>query len=417
MSSNDEPLEPETATMVIIEGIQVVVPSVPLDKLKESDVLDDNIDLGIINEKQPFFAFRSFTFANGESLDDEQFHYVIISKKFSYNFFSLICFLTYSAMRIIQYLMKRLKDTIDASIRIIVNENNPEIGTFNNANCSIVKTKNTDEIILKALSEMNIPGIPKIIAYEIDGDETTIALQPVVKYNFKNFDAQNFLRKTIETLSSLFKYGYVHGSIRHDSFFADVDGNPLIGGIENTAHPSIDEEERAKDIYSIKEVLSLYPIKDYLLDDLLSEMGLDDYRERPTPSEILRHPFFISGLQKLNIISHASEFLQSKKAREKQLLQIFESQSRYIIGLNWMNFLNKELVDEATKHCDYSGESIADLIRFMRNKWAHSPTLPKSGNDKAERVSADEYFAFFHNLYPNLFLYLYYFIDKYEVLN
>ena len=73
--------------------------------------------------------------------------------------------------------------------------------------------------------------------------------------------------------------------------------------------------------------------------------------------------------------------------------------------------VDRELVRDASyKIGFYSGASTSDLIRLIRNKWQHPATAPSL----AYLQNPDEYFKYFHELFPNLFLYTYYFYDMYK---
>lgn len=79
-----------------------------------------------------------------------------------------------------------------------------------------------------------------------------------------------------------------------------------------------------------------------------------------------------------------------------------------------MKGLDPSLLSEAMKFSAYSGDSLADLVRFIRNKWVHSPKNIQDDQNSVTNISKTpgSYFQYFHEKYPNLFLYLYYFLDN-----
>ena len=227
-------------------------------------------------------------------------------------------------------------------------------------------------------------------------------------------------------LQSLFRNGLVHGSITKDTIYIGNSNEPLFGGYEKSIRKSTSIIDQANDILSIAKIINdqinnsnlseyvdnndEYP----LLADLLYEMMLDDPEERPTPQEVLNHPLFLSGLQKMNIFMHASDFLMSPQANDRKLQTLFDQNYEKVIGSNWMRTVDFKLVNDALKSADYSEHSIVDLVRFIRNKYVHPLKLPDDDPIMSIFVDQNTYFSYFHKLYPNLFLYTYYFIDKYE---
>ena len=156
---------------------------------------------------------------------------------------------------------------------------------------------------------------------------------------------------------------------------------------------------------------------DYKNKENFEDVDTDEEAEEiPTPDEVLSHPFFFSSVQKLDLIIHASNFLLSKDSRTGRYIQLFNAHSAEIVGDNWMHFLDSHLLQDAINHTDYKGEFASELVRFIRNKWIHSPVMPNGAKCCSSLQDADEYFNYFNTRFPNLFLYTYYFIDRYDRL-
>lgn len=345
-----------------------------------------------------------------------RFHFPFISS-------TVILSITFIAIQSINFLITKLLDAEGAHVKITSKSETAYIssGTYSGVPCTVVRIpyNNRNLQIVDNIKDFTIPGTAKYKGSEIHDNYILIAYQTLTPYNFDNFDILVFLRKTMETLLNLFKNGYVHGSINLDCIYVDQDGLPLIGGFEKSCHKSEDDEERAADIQAVGRLIAevLKDGTDPLIIDLLNEMNSNNYIERPTPIEVLRHPFFFSGLQKVNMFLRGSDFLQSTEVRRTGKLQKFEDYRTQVVGGNWMSTLDSSLLTEAMKHCAYSGDSLADLVRFIRNKWVHSPkNLPPDQNTNMNNIcrTPESYFQYFHLKYPNLFLYLYYFLDSYD---
>lgn len=241
---------------------------------------------------------------------------------------------------------------------------------------------------------------------------------------------QSFLKRTMIVLSTLFKNGFVHGEINTDCIYSDSDGEPLLGGFEKKCHASKSQEEHEADILSVAQliyqvisqkckdklktdIINLFDVKnliasfDPILYDLLEEMTCTDFNDRPTAEEVLLHPFFFTTSQKMKLLSHAKDFLEKKK--NSIIYNIFNEKSSHISGENWTFYIDQRLLNEATMRSEYNGQLTSELVRFVRNKWEH-PGFTSDG----QKLVNEQYFNYFHKLFPNLFLYTYYFLDKYD---
>lgn len=331
-------------------------------------------------------------------------------------------------------MIESLKLKLRYSIPITVDPNDPTHGTVAGERCSIVRVKNFDETTLTQKNEL--VGIPTIITMQnLDDGRKEIFFQPLNPYNFHdpNFNPKLFIQKAMICLQSLFRNGLVHGSISSETVYAGGNNEPLFGGYENSMKRSNELNDRANDILNVGLIVDNYInsilekekdiennekelLKDsaYLpfLIDLLNEMTNQDPEERPTPEEVLRHPIFFEGYQKLDVYKQASDFLN--KPENKNLKQMFENHASEIIGNNWMHGLDKDLIDDALQNTDYADNSAIDLVRFIRNKWIHPPDEYKRTEFMQQIFKdSDKYFEYFQTMFPNLFLYTYYFIDRY----
>lgn len=436
---------------------------------------DDRFSYGIFDIKNPFVAFGPLQSnvdpkrpANqmGEGFPFNFLELGSIHYNFNYWPISIILYSIFLTLLLFQIYTKKINAALASSIQIIVSDDNQSLGSFNNAKCSIFYADPDDnsvnETALKEVSELSHPYSLKIKAFVKRDEKIVIACQPLSEYHFSKMNPTTFIKRMMEVLSAMFKRGLVHGSINSSAIFADNEGEPILGGFHLSCHFSKNITERANDVKMIGMIVrehlkeSDYSdlCSDPLLYDLLTEMcnstnsytiknnikksnkpsqnqstsnleeneilNGDEYdydeeaEETPTPEEVLKHPFFFSGAQKLDLITHASNFLHSKDSRSGRYINTFNAHSSEIVGDNWMHFLDRHLLQDAITHTDYKGESATELIRFIRNKWLHSPVMPNGKKCISSLQNADEYFNYFHKRFPNLFLYTYYFIDRYD---
>lgn len=431
---------------------------------------DEPFNYGIFDIKSPFVAFGPL-----QSNIDPKRPANQMSEGFPFNFIelrsipytinywliSVILFSIFLILVIFRKYTMNMNAALASSIQIIVSNGDQSQGTFNNSECSIFyanpnKTA-VNEAVLKEISELSHPNSVKIKAFVQREDKIVIACQTLFKYDFTQMNPSFFIKRMMEVLSAMFKRGLVHGSISSSSIFADVEGKPILGGFHLSSHFSTSTRERANDVKMVGMIVKEHIgnscfsdlSSDPLLYDLLMEMcnsklsvnpkniknrksnrpsqnqnqsnfdeNDEDFdeeaEETPTPDEVLCHPFFYSGVQKLDLIIHASNFLLSKDSRNGKCTQYFNAHSSEIVGDNWMHFLDSHLLQDAINHTDYKGECASELVRFIRNKWIHSPVMPNGKKCNSSMEDADEYFNYFHKRFPNLFLYTYYFIDRYD---
>lgn len=289
---------------------------------------------------------------------------------------------------------------------IVVDKNDKSKGLFHNVKCNIVYLDNGANVnLLNEIKQLNIPGIVEIKGIEFDKNKYLVACQQLKLYDFNNFDMQLFIRKIIETLTILFQNGLVHGNIKDSTIYTDSHGFPILGGFEKTIHYSTNKEEKSFDILSVGKIIKKYfDNSDPLAIDLINKMTCEVYSEIPAPDVILKHPFFISSLHRIEIISHAMEFLQNNP----DIRKIFDEKTHEIVGDNWLKLLDQNLLTDAMNYRDYNGQSLFEMVKFIRNKWYHSPNGQK-------KDPASKYFDYFNRLFPNFFIYLYYFLAKYDV--
>ncbi|OHT16422.1 hypothetical protein TRFO_02678 [Tritrichomonas foetus] len=464
------PLSEDEIFLLNCSGSPLAIPPRPLKSLSNDGLKDDlpqlNGTQGSENNEslvegshalRPFMYIRSLTPAvdfnrlANVMTDSGPGRITIYKRSLQPTYFvtSLTLIVMYVGLRFIEKLTQQLT----MSMQITFDKDDPNQGSFGGEKCTIVRVKREDryelfESILRDRSEL--VGLPTIRAVKTEEGVHTILYQLLVQYNFdEGFDPKYFIKKAMLCLQSLFKNNLVHGSIAEETVFVGGNNEPLFGGYEETIRRSTEEKDRAEDILAVAKIVKSRLIRsqnttpnntvnsitspntdniisangnndsavydvDPLLEDLLEEMTRDEFIERPTPHETLRHPLFYTGLQKMNLLCHASDFLMSPTAKERDLPRLFDENYSDVVGANWMHTVDERLLNDALQNADYKDDSLVDLVRFIRNKYMHP--LKKSEDEMIRSImnNADNYFQYFHKMFPNLFLYTYYFIDKYD---
>jgi hypothetical protein len=429
MNMNGQEMSKYAVAFMNLEGYHVAIPSRPLAAVGRSQMLqlpeqargaEDRFTYGICDFRRPFRDFASIRPGDATRSADpfaESLEKMIISASatvFPYTLIGLVFLVIFAAIRLVDLLFEKLKHALKIGIRIVPDPFNPDIGMFNNAPCSLVRSSSASGQTLSILTELHLPGIANVRAFE-GYDPGFLIAYPVLKpFDFgTDFVVRDFLAATMTTLSGLHENGYVHGSISESVFFLDSGRNLLIGRLEESIQPTRDSRIRAGDVITIARVVRPHlPAPEPLLIDLLDDMEDPDPLERPFAQEVLQHPYFWSGAQKVTLLCQFSDFLQSRPAHTQGLIPIFEGKRVQVVGDDWTAYLDQSLISDAIQHTPYSGRLASDLIRLIRNKWLHSPVDAKGCRIGAIGMSADDYFDYFQEKFPNLFIYVYYFVEK-----
>ena len=426
---NGHPLGKHAVVFLTLEGYHVAIPVKPLKTPAKVEMLmhglpalagdqapkvSDSFALGIQNVKRPFFLFESYKKGdpNRPANMVELFEGMLApapSIQIPYQTISVVHVLLFCVLSLINYLLDRLKNVQ----RIEIDATNPEKGTIGNVPCTIAKSRIMEEEVLIYLCSMPLHGIAKVNGFEKRGDDWIIAYQQLQPWDFSDFSAIPFLRNMLQALSELFKAGFVHGSIDETALFKDNKGNLVIGKLERRLQMSTRLHERAKDIRDLAEVVHRHVRQegmDPLLMDLLVDMRDPIPEERPTVEEALRHPLFWDAGKKLDLFSTASAFLQSKQAVQARI--DFDSCDKELCNGDWEQYVRPDLIREAMSgnRIQYDSRLPSSLVRLIRNKWQHKPDETQVPNFPKDAAA---FFEYFHELFPTLFLYTYYFVDRY----
>lgn len=403
-----KPLKPPAKVETLMHGL----PALAGDQAPKKS---DSFALGIQNVKRPFFLFESYKKGdpNRPANMVELFEGMLApvpSIQIPYQTMSFVFVFLFLTLSLIDYLLYRLKNIR----RIEVDPTDAEKGTIDHVPCTIARSRVVEKETLIALCSTPIRGIAKVNGFEKRGEDWVIAYQQLTPWDFSDFSAVPFLKEMLQALSELFKAGFVHGSVDETAFFKDSKGNLVIGKLERRIQRSNRLHEQAKDIRDLAEIIHRHTDRenmDPILVDLLVDMRDPIPEERPTVDEALAHPVFWDAGKKLDLYTTASAFLQSKAASAARL--DFDSCDKELINGDWEKYVRSDLVREAKAgfRTPYDSRLPSHLVRLIRNKWQHKPNEARVPNFPKD---PEEYFKYFHELFPSLFLYTYYFIDKYR---
>ncbi|KAF7849481.1 hypothetical protein BT93_L0739 [Corymbia citriodora subsp. variegata] len=105
--------------------------------------------------------------------------------------------------------------------------------------------------------------------------------------------------------------------------------------------------------------------------DLFSHLLSSDPILRPEASQVPCHPFFWDSEKRLSFFHDVSDSLESEP-REGNLNQEFENIAQAAFDGNWGGKIDAEVADlRGGRRTPYSGSSVRDLLRLVRNKFNH----------------------------------------------
>lgn len=133
--------------------------------------------------------------------------------------------------------------------------------------------------------------------------------------------------------------------------------------------------------------------------DIIRDMVKFDCNERPDLNEIISHPCFWNEHDFFELIMDVCRALENKFERKKIRKNIDQNRDyqKKVLGKNWKSKIH---LDNSKLEYSGSGISICDLVKFIRNNYAHRSDA-ELGKTKAELMTD------WVNKFPYLMIYLY----------
>jgi hypothetical protein len=431
MNLNGEPLSKHSVMFMNMDGIHVAVPSRPLTAPSKIEILtnglpavagpvgqlsDAKFSYGVHEVRRPFFDFSTMRPGADPTRPANQMvdiiDTIVVASPLSmlpYKKFGFALFIGYVALRLIEFLCRRLSVAQKSGLRIVPREADPNCGTFNEMPCSLVRSDKTNAITLRTLHDLDVQGIMRVRAFEHHPPHFLIAYPVLDPVDFsEGFDPIVFLAEAVSILRGLFAKGFVHGSITEGAFFFDSSRNLTIGRLEDTLEQTDDHLKRSSDVSAVASVVRAHlpGDRDPLLLDVLELMA-----DSAAPPDVLAHPIFWQAERRLAFLCQFSDVLQSNVAYASGVKAAFEAVGPMTIPADWMAALDRQLIADATRHVVYQRDLMSDLVRLIRNKWHHIP-LDREGRRLAMiGTTPAEYFQYFHQRFPKLFITVYHFAE------
>jgi serine/threonine-protein kinase/endoribonuclease IRE1 len=141
--------------------------------------------------------------------------------------------------------------------------------------------------------------------------------------------------------------------------------------------------------------------------DLIALMLSRSPKLRPTAKEVCEHPYFWEQDRKLLFLCDVSDRIEMDGTSDQtsSLLLHVERSASNVIGLDWSQELDDDLVNNVQRFRSYNTSSVRDMLRLIRNKHHHFEELPTKL--KASFVSSVGLIAYFESKFPKLLIHIY----------
>ncbi|XP_018329756.1 serine/threonine-protein kinase/endoribonuclease IRE1 isoform X2 [Agrilus planipennis] len=103
---------------------------------------------------------------------------------------------------------------------------------------------------------------------------------------------------------------------------------------------------------------------------LITAMISEKPQERPPAIAVLNHPMFWNGSTILNFLQDVSDRIE-KAQPDDAVAQSLEVDNVAVVRNDWRRYIHKDIAEDLRKYRSYKGDSIADLLRALRNKRHH----------------------------------------------
>jgi serine/threonine-protein kinase/endoribonuclease IRE1 len=126
----------------------------------------------------------------------------------------------------------------------------------------------------------------------------------------------------------------------------------------------------------------------------------------------LEHAFFVDQSKRIEIITRVSNELENQKSQS--LVQDLENSKNLLFVREWKD-IDPRLVDLLTKERGYNFTKLRDLLRAMRNTYAHYESIPETLRNElfcTEGTVAERVIAYFIHKFPRLYLVVHQFVLK-----
>ncbi|XP_068087142.1 serine/threonine-protein kinase/endoribonuclease IRE1 [Anabrus simplex] len=173
--------------------------------------------------------------------------------------------------------------------------------------------------------------------------------------------------------------------------------------LSNGKHPFGDSLRRQANILSGESWLPDLEGEEKALQRTLIELMISSEAiERPPASAVQKHPIFWDKAYVLAFFQDVSDRIE-KEEQMSEVLQALEKDSGNVVHDDWRNHIDAEVAQDLRKYRNYTGTSIRDLLRALRNKKHHYRELSESAQKSLGEIP-DKFVEYWICRFPLLLL-------------
>jgi serine/threonine-protein kinase/endoribonuclease IRE1 len=173
------------------------------------------------------------------------------------------------------------------------------------------------------------------------------------------------------------------------------------------SHPFGEWYEREGNIMHNR--IDMHPLRSISMEayDLIGLMLNRNPKLRPTAKDVCEHPFFWEQDRKMSFLCDVSDRIETDGVSEQlsSLSLLVERNASTVIGLDWSQELDEDLVSNVQRFRSYNTSSVRDVLRLIRNKHHHFEEL--SSKLKESFGSSVGLMSYFEIKFPKLLIHIY----------
>lgn len=138
-----------------------------------------------------------------------------------------------------------------------------------------------------------------------------------------------------------------------------------------------------------------------LANALIINMTKIDPNHRITAQRVTIYPLFWDAEKVLNFIVDISNKLEKRDSLSVEIRNEMNATANDVVGADWLQKLDKVVVQNLQQRRGYKGNSMEDLIRAIRNKRAHY----EESSDEIKQIFGelpDQFLNYWTSRYPKL---------------
>ncbi|XP_032689202.1 serine/threonine-protein kinase/endoribonuclease IRE1 isoform X2 [Odontomachus brunneus] len=133
---------------------------------------------------------------------------------------------------------------------------------------------------------------------------------------------------------------------------------------------------------------------------LIKMMICNNPSNRPPALAICNYPIFWSSLKILSFFQDVSDRVEKDQLDSPALIAL-ESCGERVIENDWISYIDVEVASDLRKYRSYSGDSMRDLLRALRNKKHHYRELSPKAQESLGEIP-DQFTEYWLSRFPNL---------------